>query len=176
MGISKHIGLKRHRNRRSAFSLVEVTLAIGIVGIGFIPMMGLLPTGLNVFRQSMGAFVGAQIAQRVIAEAQQTDFATLSGSASKINASTRYFDTEGTEIDDSASTRWIYAVKTQVKSPAEITRDGIAGLQCSGLMSIVVQVVCDPARKPLSTNADGYVDGSQELSVQTFSSLVSANK
>lgn len=176
MAMLLHIGLKQRGGRRSAFSLIEVTLAIGIVGFAFIPMMGLLPTGLNVFHQSIGVSVSAQIAQRVIGEAQQTDFTTLSSLAGSSGAPTRYFDNEGGEITDPTSVKWIYAVKTLVINPTTTQSGGIGGLQCTNLLNVVVQVVCDPGRKPLTTGRNGFVSASPDLSIQTFSGIVSANK
>jgi type II secretory pathway pseudopilin PulG len=69
------------RRRRSAFSLVEVVLAVGVISFAFVAILGLLPAGLNQFRQAMDASVGAQIAQRIILECQQTDFDVLTDSA-----------------------------------------------------------------------------------------------
>src|SRR4051812_25122874 len=38
---------------RAGFSLVEVALAIGIVAFAFVALLGLIPTGLNTFRQAI---------------------------------------------------------------------------------------------------------------------------
>ena len=46
---------KYHRTRHSpqgAFSLIEVTLALGIIAFAMIPLVGLLSTGLNVQKQA----------------------------------------------------------------------------------------------------------------------------
>src|ERR1044072_1866403 len=37
------------RRRSGGFSLIEVTLALGIVGFAFVVLIGLLPAGLSVF-------------------------------------------------------------------------------------------------------------------------------
>ena len=63
--------------RQSAFSLVEVVLAVGVISFAFVAILGLLPAGLAQFRQAMDNSVGAQIAQRIILDCQQTDFTTL---------------------------------------------------------------------------------------------------
>ena len=62
---------------QSGFSLVEVVLAVGIVAFAFVGIMGLLPAGMAQFRGTIDTTVCARIAQRVINDAQQTDFDTL---------------------------------------------------------------------------------------------------
>jgi type II secretory pathway pseudopilin PulG len=62
---------------RAGFSLVEVVLAVGVVAFAFVAIMGLLPAGLQQFRQAIDNSVCTQIAQRVIMDCQQTDFNTL---------------------------------------------------------------------------------------------------
>lgn len=60
-----------------AFSLIEVVLAVGVVAFAFVAIMGLIPAGMTQFRQAIDTSVCAQIAQRIINEAQETDFTTL---------------------------------------------------------------------------------------------------
>jgi hypothetical protein len=97
--------------RSAAFSLVEVVLAVGVISFAFVAILGLLPAGLTQFRQAMDNSVGAQIAQRVILECQQTDFDTLTNTTATttpvagyyfplaINGKTfRCFDEQGNEI------------------------------------------------------------------------------
>jgi len=62
------------RKRQSGFSLVEVVLAVGVISFAFVAILGLLPAGLTQFRQAMDNSVASQIAQRIILEAQQSDF------------------------------------------------------------------------------------------------------
>lgn len=110
-------------SRRTAFSLVEVVLAVGVISFAFVAILGLLPAGLHQFRQAMDTSVGAQIAQRVIQDCQLTDFDTLvdtanltqnpnsivyirapssaltkSASTNNPGACVRYFTEEGNEI------------------------------------------------------------------------------
>lgn len=59
------------------FSLVEVVLAVGVVAFAFVAILGLLPAGMTQFRQAVDTTVCAQIAQRVIGDAQQTNFDVL---------------------------------------------------------------------------------------------------
>ncbi len=68
---------KTKTSPRAGFSLVEVVLAVGVISFAFVAIMGLIPAGLTQFRQAMDTSVGAQVAQRVIFDAEQTDFNTL---------------------------------------------------------------------------------------------------
>ena len=131
------------RNARAhGFSLVEVVLAIGVVAFGFVAIFALLPAGFGIFRKAMETSVGSQIAQRVVNDAQQTDFLTLVDSANlppgpnnriceahftfrgpKVNEQGfRYFDDQGDEVipsqgnalSASEKQRVIYWVATRV--------------------------------------------------------------
>lgn len=87
----------------SAFSLVETAIALGIVGFALVALMGMLPVGLSSFRQSIDTTVCAQIVQRIVSDAEQSDFDILSKRAASSDATffvlaTRYFDDQGNEI------------------------------------------------------------------------------
>lgn len=63
--------------KRSAFSLVEVALAIAIVSFAVIGILSLMSSGLGSYRQVMDTTIAAQIAQRIINDAEQADFKAL---------------------------------------------------------------------------------------------------
>ena len=92
---------------QSAFSLVEVTICLGIASFALVVVFSLLPVGLNHFRKAMETSIGSQIAQRVISDAQQTDFDALitdfqgspiTGANATGLKPFRFFDDQGTEI------------------------------------------------------------------------------
>lgn len=58
----------------SGFSLVEITLAIGIIAFAFVALFGLLPSGLSVFRQSIDAANEMWIMQDLNTMIQVTDW------------------------------------------------------------------------------------------------------
>lgn len=107
--------------KRSAFSLVEVALAIAIVSFAVIGILSLMSSGLGNFRQVMDTTIAAQLAQRVINDAEQADFKVLTDVAGQRNNTEmakmaeqgktfsfrapaikspafRYFDEQGNEI------------------------------------------------------------------------------
>lgn len=99
-------------HRLRGFTLVEVVLAIAVVAFAFVGMFSLLPVGLGVFRESMDISITAQIAQRIVSEAEQSDFdslvpeagnavegVTLGGADERFfTLPLRYFDDQGTEL------------------------------------------------------------------------------
>lgn len=83
------------KRRSAAFSLVEVTLALGIASFALIAIFGLLPTGLQSFRQSLDQTVCSRISQHLISQAQLTDYAQL---AQLTQQGPYYFNEEGTPV------------------------------------------------------------------------------
>lgn len=182
MDISKHTGPesgRRSRRRgftRAGFSLVEVTMAIGIVAFAFIALFGMLPTGLTTFRQAIDTSVGSQIAQRVINEAQQTDFTTLTASGtntgSSFDQSTRYFDDQGNEVTaTNAATQAIYQVNTRI-TPATVVP---AGASFSSMATVTVQIAHSPGNQTITSGtANLWTD--PRFSISTYFGFVSRNQ
>ena len=108
------------------FSLVEVVIAIGTLSFAMVPLVGMLPIGLNTFRDSINRSVSTQIAQRIMNEAQQTGFKNLT--SLQVN---RYFTDEGDETTETSPNR-IYVARTdiitQVAVPGTVTTFSNASL------------------------------------------------
>jgi uncharacterized protein (TIGR02598 family) len=86
-----------------AFSLVEIAIAIAVLAVAFVALIGLVPLGLTNFRDAMDTVIGSQIAQRVITDAEQTDFDLLLAEADKssgefFNLPVRFFDDQAREV------------------------------------------------------------------------------
>lgn len=82
----------------NAFSLVEVTIALGIVTFAVVSVMGLLPAGLTTMRTATDQTTISQITREISAEILLTPFGDLD---SYISAhGTRYFDSEGGRTDN----------------------------------------------------------------------------
>lgn len=182
-----------------AFSLVEVTFAIGIVAFSFVAVFGLVPTGLTTFRKAMNTSVGAQIAQQVINDAQQTDFSRLLQTADGNSIpgtcgakETRFFDEQGNEIPAvsgqpaaSDRTRVIYWVNTRVTTETLVPSDSNAPHRNTRLATVTVQVASNPNSDPLDLDAATFLwTGASRsnprnrsmIPLLTFTALVSNNE
>lgn len=95
----------------SAFSLVEVTLALGIVSVSLLSLIGLLPAGLGVLRESMDQTVHAQIVQRIAAGVVVADFSSLGND-------TLTFDQEGQLLPGGSEGSAQYRATIQLSNPS----------------------------------------------------------
>ena len=91
--------------RRSAFTLVEVVLALGILSLSFLTLFNLIPVGLDTMTASIDATTGMQIVQRVTTIARQAKFSELSKldrypgmDADKAEKGDFFFDYQGNEL------------------------------------------------------------------------------
>jgi uncharacterized protein (TIGR02598 family) len=167
------------RRVSAGFSLVEVTVSIGIVAFAFVALFGLIPTGLTTFRQAMDSSIGSQIAQRVISDVQQTDFDVLIDEANlpnypaappadytfrapRISAPAfRYFDDQGTEVipaspgtlSSTEKARVIFWVNTRVRPRTDRVQT-TTGPDMGHLATITVQVANNPGNASLAIEAD----------------------
>ncbi len=67
--------------KRAAFSLVEVALAIAVLSFAVIGILSLMSSGLGSYRKVMDTTIAAQIAQRVINDAEQASYKVLTDTA-----------------------------------------------------------------------------------------------
>lgn len=157
------------------FSLVEVTLAVGIVAVAFLGIFALLPTGMNIFRQAMDATVGSQIIQRVLNEAQQSDFdALIAGSTGATNETilaknaldpakgpVRWFDDQANEL--TSATNAVYHVLTRVTPATAMPKTGTSTSDNTSLATVTVQVANNPNNQTLAFEAGGPTDQGKPL-------------
>lgn len=77
----------------SGFSLVEVTIALGIVAFSLLALVGSLPVGLRTTRDAQDQTTRVRILRQVAGEAAQIPYSQL---GDFIAAGPRYFDNDGT--------------------------------------------------------------------------------
>ena len=110
------------RASAAGFSLIEVTLAIGIIAFAFVALFGLLPTGMQTFRASVDATNDITMLQDMNAMVQVTGWSKLD----KLDASSGdvyFFDEEGRRTDtkkdpsndQAVKARRLYQVKLLVE-------------------------------------------------------------
>ncbi|XHR28392.1 MAG: Verru_Chthon cassette protein B [Chthoniobacteraceae bacterium] len=150
--MAKFILRNRSLPAQNAFSLVEVTLAIGIVAFAFVSILGLIPVGLANFRSAMENSIESQIIQQVASDLQQSNFSDL-----KQNQPVRYFDDQGIAKGDSSNTPSnmsgvVYNVNTVVQIPTSGT-DG----ESTNLATIAIEIVKNPGNQPIQRDSTGYI-------------------
>ncbi|HSI86064.1 MAG: Verru_Chthon cassette protein B [Candidatus Methylacidiphilales bacterium] len=150
--------LSLYQKARAAFSLIEVTIAIGITAFGGITMMGLLSVGLSNFRSAVDMSVGAQIMQQVVADVQQSSFSNIQSSGGSnalpdtaVPLPVRYFDDQGTEQGRNGAA---LPVNQPVVYHVAV---GVSVNTTGNLATVVVDVVNNPGNKTLPR--DGATGG-----------------
>lgn len=121
---------KSRQTRQLGFSLVEMTLAIGIVAFGLVSMLGLLPAGLQVFRKAMDLTLETQMVQHIVGDAGQLVFQDLPDLENR----TYYFDETGTVVDSNDNHKlYSAAVAVDMNSqlPGSTANGGLAMLTIS---------------------------------------------
>jgi uncharacterized protein (TIGR02598 family) len=155
----KHSGLSSAKLKpaQAGFSLVEIVFALGIVAVTFTVMMGLLTVGLRSSQAAINTSVTTQIAQLVIDDAQQTDFAQLTHGNAINDLPVRYFDYTGTELASSGNTvpsGAIYQALVRVQAPISLPGSAVAN---ATLAQLTVQVATDPSYQILVPDSVTYL-------------------
>lgn len=124
------------RVRRSAFSLIEVVLALGVLSVSFLVLFNMIPVGLGMMSSSIDATIGMQIVQRVTTLARQAKFSELSklnrfpGKDSNGEKADFFFDDQGIEtVDAQAIAEQNYVYTAAVVLLPKSTVPGAAGAQ-----------------------------------------------
>jgi len=145
----------RARDRACGFSLIEVTIALGITSFALISIFGLLPTGLSTFRNSIDRSISSQIAQGIISRARQTDFSNLMVFQTVSGSPLRFTD-EGEETTEASKTIYVATVTmdTQVGVPSSTSFTN------SSLARIRVRVANSPngSETPITGNSTSVHD------------------
>ena len=131
------------RPKRSGFTLIETALAVGIVAFALVPVVGLLPFGLQASRTASDLTINAQIAQRLSGMVAQSDESSASfqaGSASLMQ-NYYYFDGDGQPQGSTALKTSVYTAGI-VAGP---TTDTLVDVKQA--TSLTIQIVNDPAQR-----------------------------
>ena len=125
------------QSRLSGFSLVEVTIALGIFAFAVLGLMGMLPIALQTHRDAKLDTVLAQIKQRLAAEVLLTDGANLAN----LSENVKIFDVEGRELASNApDIDIVYRAKIALQ-PFQVPGSTLAS---SSLQRIVFYALQDP--------------------------------
>jgi uncharacterized protein (TIGR02598 family) len=164
--------------------LIEVAIAVGILAVALVALLGLLPGGMTNFRKAMDTSITAQIAQRILFDMQQAEFAQIidapaSGTDTispdytftapkRGTQQFRYFDEQGVELippnngttlSANQALAMVYQVNIRVMPTASVPAKGdtIAGT----VALVTVQVARNPGNKTIpvyrSANSDANI-------------------
>jgi uncharacterized protein (TIGR02598 family) len=97
------------------FSLIEVTLALGIFAFAMIPIIGLVSSGMKSLRGSMDDAVRGEIVRKVVAEAGRVPYTNLSS----FDGTNFYFDDEGVQ-QASSNAQTIFVASNSVANPPDL--------------------------------------------------------
>ena len=125
--------------RDSGFSLVEITLALGIVAVALVTTMGLLGTGLNSQRLSAEDTTLAAMSEQVLGELRAADFDTLWDKVPGIATSktkpakptavpeltTYYFSQEGRRVEAKSDLAFYECAVTKKPDPSRQSVDPV---------------------------------------------------
>lgn len=98
-----------------AFSLVEVVLAVGIMALGVVTILGLLPHGLEMSRKTANEMAEVRIVEHIVGELQNADWASFNNGIEQV----RYFDDQGLELPDlsTSESKFMLSYVAQVNVP-----------------------------------------------------------
>jgi uncharacterized protein (TIGR02598 family) len=116
--------MKRFFSTRSqAFSLVEVTLALGIISLGLIAIMGLVPKGLVIVKESADEAAALNILSAVSSDLQCVGSNTTASASyqipvASVNSGKGYFDSDGNWLGNSAvvPSAAVYALSWRIQA------------------------------------------------------------
>lgn len=166
------------------FSLVEVAIATAIIAFALVALMGMLPSGASNFHKAMDTSTTAQIAQRILNDAEQSEFDALIDKsalppdtrklsycaehftfrAPRVNAPAfRYYDAQGTEVipeqkgqlTEEERARILYYVSVRIRPRAALPTINESGSQVA---QVTVQVARNPAHAVLPFVSAGASD------------------
>jgi len=105
---------------RSGFSLIEVTIAIGIVGFAVLALVGTLGVGSRTLGSAVSYSMQAQITQNVMGSLKLSDFSVLTNtSPNGWNGANLYFDERGVSTTNSSLA--IYTATVNITTPITIS-------------------------------------------------------
>jgi uncharacterized protein (TIGR02598 family) len=117
--------VNRHLRFTAGFSLVEVTLALGIAAFCLITIFGLLPVGIQTNQNAISQTAAASILSSVVADLRATPKANPTSSSYEITFGTAkllYLDSEGRSVsptDPNSNPRYRSAITFQTDSTGD---------------------------------------------------------
>ena len=137
---------------RKAFSLVEVTMALGLVSFAVITVIGLMPVGLVALHRAMDSTEEGQIVREISSQALLTPYSQLTNNFS---GTTFYYDEDGVFLTNSAAPRPAatrYWATTTVSTPVFPGSSSVTGLTNS-LYTVHIELMSGASANATSSNS-----------------------
>ncbi len=96
------------------FSMVEVTMALGLISFAMLGVLGLLPVGLSTVQQAMVQTGEAGIARQIRSDLQQISLTSLPTFASQ----PKYYTPQGIRVASASSTDAYFIATFSVTDPS----------------------------------------------------------
>ncbi len=94
------------------FTLIEVTLAVGISAIALVGLLAMIPQGVMTMKRATDTAIEARIHQQLVSEIAQTDWQHRGKYDYRaMGGDVRFFDDQGIEIPRTNQDRAIYTVR-----------------------------------------------------------------
>lgn len=122
------------------FSLIEVTIALGVFSFAMLPIIGLVSSGMKSLRGSMDDSVRGDIVRKVVAEAMSVPYTELSAA---FHGKLFYFDDEGVQQGSSNAQTVFVASNSVTAAPALVTTD----VNIAQLLKVAVRHFADTNNK-----------------------------
>ena len=123
------------------FSLIEVTIAMGVMAFAAIAILGIIPNGLAAASRSSQTTIAARLASEVQSEIQQVGLASFATDATNMT----YFDGDGKFLPN--NTGAVYYVYRSVEDCL------LPGASSGSFKKVIVQVVKKPAGQTFPVDA-----------------------
>ena len=139
------------RHRQAGFSLVEISLAIGIIAFAFVGLIGLLPVGLTTFRDAIDTSNEARIVQSFSSKLIATEFSKIPALSYESSSEIYYYDEEGMPVDTSTNQNpsrendRLYECKVFIEQTPDAKGAGVRSMEFSVNAIIVFANKASPA-------------------------------
>jgi uncharacterized protein (TIGR02598 family) len=146
------------RFRQAGFSLVEISLAIGIIAFAFVGLIGLLPVGLTTFRDAIDTSNEARIVQSFTSKLLATEFSKVPDLSFEKSKEIYYYDEEGMPVDTatdeipSRKNDRLYECKVFIEENPNAKGAGVRSLDFSVNAVIVFANIASPADAEFQAN------------------------
>ncbi len=173
------------------FSLVEVTLALGITAVALVSLMGMLPKGLQTLQQANDKAVMGRIHQQVLGEIQVTSWEPKQGSAvsplDSFDGQVRFYDDQGIELpaSDKGNFNHVYTARITLPRsgsslPTSVGAGSYGGMSVPGekgssdeyMRLVIVEVTANVDPTFLESPSTGFDNLDYPNAIYTYRTMV----